>query len=290
MLYRHKNSLLPISRKIAVMMSETDNYPDLEQEMDIADNQNLVSESENTSTVSQTDFELEHPDNESVNVLINEETEENSTPEINSSEEINLESDTDSVVEEFPIDEATQARINALEAEIASLKAQLEVQIEQNKNDQSQYMRLTADFDNFRRRTTKEKEELELIIKKKTINELLPVVDNFERARTQIKPADDGEMAIHKSYQGVYKTFVDSLKKIGVSAMRPEGETFDPNYHEAMLREPTNEYEEGIVMEQLVRGYMLNDLVLRHAMVKVAAPQEENSEKTETPENLSENN
>lgn len=290
MLYRHKNSLLPISRKIAVMMSETDNYPDLEQEMDIADNQDLVSESESTSTVSQTDFESEQPDNESVNVLINEETEENSTPEINSSEEINLESNTDSVVEEVPIDEATQVRITALEAEIASLKAQLEVQTEQSKNDQSQYMRLTADFDNFRRRTTKEKEELELIIKKKTINELLPVVDNFERARTQIKPANDGEMAIHKSYQGVYKTFVDSLKKIGVSAMRPEGETFDPNYHEAMLREPTNEYEEGIVMEQLVRGYMLNDLVLRHAMVKVAAPQEENSEKIETPENLSENN
>jgi molecular chaperone GrpE len=290
MLYRHKNSLLPISRKIAVMMSETDNYPDLEQEMDIADNQDLVSESESTSTVSQTDFESEQPDNESVNVLINEETEENSTPEINSSEEINLESDTDSVVEEVPVDEATQVRITALEAEIASLKAQLEIQAEQSKNDQSQYMRLTADFDNFRRRTTKEKEELELIIKKKTINELLPVVDNFERARTQIKPADDGEMAIHKSYQGVYKTFVDSLKKIGVSAMRPEGETFDPNYHEAMLREPTNEYEEGIVMEQLVRGYMLNDLVLRHAMVKVAAPQEDNSEKTETLENLSEDN
>jgi molecular chaperone GrpE len=272
------------------MMSETDNYPDLEQEMDIADNQDLVSESESTSTVSQTDFESEQPDNESVNVLINEETEENSTPEINSSEEINLESDTDSVVEEVPVDEATQVRITALEAEIASLKAQLEIQAEQSKNDQSQYMRLTADFDNFRRRTTKEKEELELIIKKKTINELLPVVDNFERARTQIKPADDGEMAIHKSYQGVYKTFVDSLKKIGVSAMRPEGETFDPNYHEAMLREPTNEYEEGIVMEQLVRGYMLNDLVLRHAMVKVAAPQEDNSEKTETLENLSEDN
>lgn len=290
MLYRHKNSLLPISRKIAVMMSETDNYPDLEQEMDIADNQELVSESESASTVSETDFESDQADNESVNVPINDKTGENSTTETNSPEENNIESDQDFVVDEFSINEATKAHIASLEAQIASLKAQLEVQTEQSKNDQNQYMRLTADFDNFRRRTTKEKEELELIIKKKTINELLPVVDNFERARTQIKPANDGEMVIHKSYQGVYKTFVDSLKKIGVSAMRPEGETFDPNYHEAMLREPTNEYEEGIVMEQLVRGYMLNDLVLRHAMVKVAAPQQDNSEETETVENLSENN
>lgn len=290
MLYGHKeNSLLFISRKIAVMMSETDNYPDLEKEMDITNNQELVSESENASTVSETDFESDRADNESVN----EEANDNSTQEANTSEDTNIESQTDSedsVVNESPIDEATQTHITSLEAEIASLKAQLEVQTEQNKNIQGQFMRLTADFDNFRRRTTKEKEELELIIKKKTINELLPVVDNFERARTQIKPANDGEMNIHKSYQGVYKTFVDSLKKIGVSAMRPEGESFDPNYHEAMLREPTDEHEEGIVMEQLVRGYMLNDLVLRHAMVKVAAPPENNSEEAETTNDVSESN
>ena len=136
-------------------------------------------------------------------------------------------------------------------------------------------MRLNADFDNFRRRTSKEKEELEQRAKKKTILELLSIVDNFERARSQIKPANDGEMAIHKSYQGVYKTFVEALKKIGVSAMRPEGNQFDPNYHEAMLREPTNDYPEGTVIEQLVRGYLLNDQVLRHAMVKVATEAEE---------------
>lgn len=268
------------------MMSETDNYPDLKKEMDITDNQDLGTESESASTVSETDFKSDQVENESVS----QETVENSNPEANSSQEINTQSETDSVVDASPIDEVTQVHITSLEAEIASLKAQLEVQTQQGKSVQEQFMRLTADFDNFRRRTTKEKEELELIIKKKTINELLPVVDNFERARTQIKPANDGEMAIHKSYQGVYKTFVDSLKKIGVSAMRPEGEAFDPNYHEAMLREPTKEYEEGIIMEQLVRGYMLNDLVLRHAMVKVAAPPEENSSQPEIDHNLSENN
>ncbi|AUC61156.1 molecular chaperone GrpE [Cyanobacterium sp. HL-69] len=176
--------------------------------------------------------------------------------------------------------------IALLQEEIANLHQQLELQKEQTKSVQGQFMRLTADFDNFRRRTAKEKEEQETTIKKKTITELLPVVDNFERARTQIKPANDGEMGIHKSYQGVYKTFVESLKKLGVSAMRPEGELFDPNYQEAMLREPTNEYPEGTVIEQLVRGYLLNDQVLRYAMVKVAAPKDDDeNEATATPEN-----
>ena len=135
-------------------------------------------------------------------------------------------------------------------------------------------MRIAADFDNFRKRTQKEKEDLRYQVKRDTITELLTVVDNFERARTQIKPENDGEMAIHKSYQGVYKNLVDSLKKIGVSAMKAEGQPFDPNYHEAMLREATNEYPEDTVIEQLMRGYLLEDRVLRHAMVKVAVPGE----------------
>jgi molecular chaperone GrpE len=165
-----------------------------------------------------------------------------------------------------------------LQAEIKNLKGELEGQKEQNEAKAAQYLRIVADFENFRRRTAKEKEDLEQQIKKKTINEILSVVDNFERARNQIKPANEGEMAIHKSYQGVYKNLVDSLKKIGVSAMRPEGKPFDPNYHEAMLREATNEYPEGTVIEQLVRGYLLNEEILRHAMVKVAAPVEDESE------------
>ncbi|MBZ8179553.1 nucleotide exchange factor GrpE [Oscillatoria salina] len=162
----------------------------------------------------------------------------------------------------------------ALAKEIEALKAELEQRTRQGESYKAQYLRIAADFDNFRKRTQKEKEELEQKVKCNTITELLPVVDNFERARTQIKPADEGEMGIHKSYQGVYKNLVDSLKRIGVSAMRPEGQEFDPNLHEAMLRQPTDEYPEGTVIEQLVRGYMLGDRVLRHAMVKVAAAPE----------------
>lgn len=160
------------------------------------------------------------------------------------------------------------AKEAALHQQIESLKAQLEER-------STQYMRIVADFENYRKRNQKEKEDLEQQIKRNTITELLPIVDNFERARAQIKPQNDGEMTIHKSYQGVYKLLVDSLKRLGVSPMRPENQPFDPNLHEAVLREPTDEYSEGTVLEELVRGYYLGDRVLRHAMVKVAAPKED---------------
>jgi len=164
--------------------------------------------------------------------------------------------------------------IDALQEEIDTLKQQLEEQTQQVDAYKKRYITLAAEFDNFRKRTAKEKEELETKIKGKTLMEILGVVDNFERARTQIKPANDGEMGIHKSYQGVYKILVESLKRLGVSPMRPEGQPFDPTYHEAMMREYTDEHPEGTVVDQLVRGYTLGEQVLRHALVKVAAPKE----------------
>ncbi|MBW4506853.1 MAG: nucleotide exchange factor GrpE [Scytonematopsis contorta HA4267-MV1] len=159
-------------------------------------------------------------------------------------------------------------RVEELTKQIEALKTQLE---ERNV----QYLRMQADFDNFRKRTLKEKEDLDAQVKRNTITELLPVVDNFERARSHIKPLNEGEMGIHKSYQSVYKQLVECLKRIGVSPMRPEGELFDPNLHEAVMREPTDEYPEGTVLEELVRGYYLGERVLRHAMVKVSAPKED---------------
>ncbi len=181
----------------------------------------------------------------------------------------------------------------AFQQENANLKKLLDEKSQQADVAKAQYARLAADFDNFRRRTTQEKANLEQQAKKNLIVELLPVIDNFERARTQLKPETEGEKAIHNSYQGVYKTLVDCLKRMGVSAMRPEGEQFDPNFHEAMLREPTNEHPEGTVLEQLMRGYILGDIILRHAMVKVAVPiepvitsEEEITEELEQVENI----
>lgn len=158
-----------------------------------------------------------------------------------------------------------------LEKQIAALKAQLE-------DRTTQHMRLAADFENYRKRVSKEREDLEAQAKASAISELLPVIDNFERARAQIKPQTEPEMTIHKSYQSVYKQLVDCLKRMGVSVMRAEGQEFDPAFHEAVMREPTDEYPEGVVMEELVRGYLLGDRVLRHAMVKVAAAPEPSAE------------
>ncbi|ANV83524.1 nucleotide exchange factor GrpE [Picosynechococcus sp. PCC 7003] len=192
----------------------------------------------------------------------------------------------DQEADDTPLDGAElEAVIAALQQEVSTLRQQLSTQSQQTENFKSQYMRIAADFENFRKRTSKEKEEMELRIKCNTVNEILGAVDNFERARLQIKPSTDGEMTIHKSYQGVYKQLVDGLKKIGVSAMRPEGEEFDPNFHEAIFQEPTSEHPEGTVIEQVVRGYLLGDMVLRHAMVKVAAaPEETPNDETSTSE------
>ncbi|HHP7229264.1 MAG TPA: nucleotide exchange factor GrpE [Xenococcaceae cyanobacterium] len=197
---------------------------------------------------------------------------------IESQENSNLNESVADVSQESEVitaqDLENEAIIANFQQENANLKKLLDEKIEQFNGVKAQYARLAADFDNFRKRTLKEKENLEQQAKKSVIVELLPVVDNFERARVQIQPATEGEQTIHNSYQGVYKTLVDCLKRLGVSAMRPEGEQFDPNFHEAMLREPTSEHQEGTVIEQLMRGYMLEDQILRHAMVKVAVPQE----------------
>ncbi|ALB41916.1 MULTISPECIES: nucleotide exchange factor GrpE [Nostocales] len=175
-------------------------------------------------------------------------------------------------------EENGSATANPIEVDIAVL-ADLSQQIEtlkaQLEDRSTQYMRIAADFENYRKRTAKEKEEIDLQVKRNTITELLPVVDNFERARAHLKPQGDGEMTIHKSYQGVYKQLVDCLKRLGVAPMRPEGQEFDPNLHEAVMREPTDEHPEGTILEELVRGYYFGDRVLRHAMVKVAAPRED---------------
>lgn len=164
-------------------------------------------------------------------------------------------------------DSGLRETLAQMEGQLQSLKAQLD-------DRTTQYMRIAADFDNYRKRTQREKEEQEQQIKCATINELLPVVDNFERARSHIKPQTESETTIHKSYQSVYKQLVDCLKRIGVSPMRAKGKEFDPMLHEAVMRQATDEFPEGVVMEELQSGYLLGDRVLRHALVKVAAPPE----------------
>ncbi len=133
-----------------------------------------------------------------------------------------------------------------------------------------QYVRIAADFDNFRKRQSRDQDDLRLQLTCTTLSSILPVVDNFERARQQLEPQGEEAQALHRSYQGLYKQLVDVLKQLGVAPMRVVGQLFDPTLHEAVLREPSDEKPEDIVIEELQRGYHLNGRVLRHALVKVS--------------------
>lgn len=133
-----------------------------------------------------------------------------------------------------------------------------------------QYMRMAADFDNFRKRQQRDAADQRLQITCSALGAILPVVDNFERARQQLDPQGDEAQALHRSYQGLYKQLVEALKDLGVAPMRVQGEPFDPNLHEAVLREPSDDYAEDVVIEELQRGYQLETRVLRHALVKVS--------------------
>ncbi|MCP9776469.1 nucleotide exchange factor GrpE [Cyanobium sp. Tous-M-B4] len=150
-----------------------------------------------------------------------------------------------------------------LAGQLAALKAE-------HEGLNGQYMRLAADFDNFRKRQSRDSEDLRLQITCSTLGEILPVVDNFDRARQQLNPQHEEAQALHRSYQGLYKQLVDVFKQLGVSPMRVEGEPFDPSLHEAVLREPSETHAEDVVIEELQRGYHLNGRVLRHALVKVS--------------------
>jgi molecular chaperone GrpE len=160
---------------------------------------------------------------------------------------------------------ATLDKINGLIAESTSLREQLD-------DRKQQYLRLYADFENFRKRTERDKEEQEGTITGKILKKILPVVDDFERAQLQISPKTDGEASIHKSYQSVYKQLLKCLKETGVVRMECVGQDFDPNFHEAIMQEPSPEYDEGIITEELRPGYLVSDdRVLRHSLVKVSS-------------------
>ncbi len=154
-------------------------------------------------------------------------------------------------------------RLQQLEQELQTLK-------QEHETLQSQYMRIAADFDNFRKRQSRDQDDMRQQLVCSTLTNILPVVDNFERARQQLNPEGEEAQALHRSYQGLYKQLVEVLKQQGVARMEVVGQEFDPTLHEAVLREESHDHPEDVVTEELQRGYHLNGRVLRHAMVKVS--------------------
>ncbi len=191
-----------------------------------------------------------------------------------------------SVVED-QIDEVKQSddkdneKINAedLQSTITNNDARLEQLEKEHETLKSQYVRIAADFDNFRKRQSRDQDDLKIQLVSKALTAILPIVDNFERARQQLKPESEEAQTLHRSYQGLYKQLVEVLKQQGVAPMRVVGQQFDPNLHEAVLREPSQEFTEDIITEELQRGYHLEGKVLRHALVKVSmGPGQQNSQ------------
>ncbi|MCL6599964.1 MAG: nucleotide exchange factor GrpE [Alicyclobacillus macrosporangiidus] len=145
-------------------------------------------------------------------------------------------------------------------AEVARLSEEVE-------RLRQQLLRAHADFDNFRRRTRQEKEELQWVANKQLLAELLPVVDNFERA---LAAAGAEASELRTGVEMVHRQLLGILEKFGVTPVPAVGEKFNPSVHEAVLQEPAGDGgEPGVVVQELQRGYMLRDKVLRPAMVKV---------------------
>ena len=128
-------------------------------------------------------------------------------------------------------------------------------------------VRLTADFDNFRKRAQREKDEARQFANQGLLEKLLPVLDNFEMALTAVKDADP---SVRDGVQMILDQLLGVLKESGVEPVDAMGQPFDPNLHEALSQEETTEVEEGTVVQQVQRGYKLNDRLVRPARVVVA--------------------
>ena len=178
------------------------------------------------------------------------ETEETKAPE--TEPENTAEQTEPEAADKAPEDPPKEDPVKALEAKLAEL------------NDR--YLRTLAEYENFRRRTQKEKEALFGDGKAEDIGKILPALDNFERAA-----AADGDFETYK--KGVEMTvtgLMDILKAMGLEAFGEKGEPFDPNVHNGVMHEDNNELEENVISDVFLKGYKLGDRVIRHATVKVA--------------------
>lgn len=132
-----------------------------------------------------------------------------------------------------------------------------------------QLKRQMAEFDNFRKRTEKEKAGMYVIGAKEIIEKMLPVVDNFERGLAAV-PAEQAEDPFVEGMNKIYKQMMTTLQELGVTAIEAVGKEFDPNLHNAVMHVDDEESGENIIVEEFQKGYLYKEFVVRHSMVKVA--------------------
>ena len=144
-----------------------------------------------------------------------------------------------------------------------ALREKYEAELAEKEN---RYLRLQADFENFRRRTRQEKEELAAVVTQNLLKDLLPFLDNFERA---LAAENSDAESLRAGVEMMYKQLVEALKKEGLEYIETKGKPFDPNFHQAVMRVEDAEKEDGEIVAELQKGYMVKGRVIRPSMVQV---------------------
>ena len=176
-----------------------------------------------------------------------------------------------------PDDSGTAEEADALREEVEALQ-------EERDDLNDRLLRKTAEFENFRRRMDREKKRRHEAGKVTVIERMLEVVDDFERSLDAARDLEDSEdvESAYESLKGgvemVFRKFHDQLQSLGVEPIEAEGKPFDEQYHEAMMRQPTDEAEPGTVLQEIRKGYTMGDRVIRHSRVVVAAEPSDNGE------------
>lgn len=157
----------------------------------------------------------------------------------------------------------------ALEIGVEGLKLEVSKKEEELRKLHDKYLRICADFENYKKRNIKEQMEFAKYANEKILRELLPVIDNLDRAILHSKETRDFKGLI-EGVELTYKQFLDSLGRFGVKVVQSIGEPFDPSKHQAMGQIESDKYEENIVIEELQKGYLLEDRILRPALVNIS--------------------
>ena len=168
--------------------------------------------------------------------------------------------------EEAPEEAASEAA--AMQEEIEALKGQVEKLTGDLQEKKDRLLRLQADFDNFRRRSAKEREEISAVVTQNFCKDMLPLLDNFERAMAA--ETKDVE-AFQKGVEMIFTQFQEVLKKNGLEQIEAVGQKFDPNFHQAVMRVEDPEREDDTVAQELQKGYMVKGRVIRPSMVLVVS-------------------
>ena len=161
--------------------------------------------------------------------------------------------------------ETSNIEEGSVEAGLKEKITELEDQLNEKEN---RYLRLYADFDNFRRRTKKDQDASEKYKSQNLITNLLPAIDNFERAM-QIEVDNEQAKSLLEGVEMVYRAIIEALKQEGAEQIEAVGKEFDPNLHQAVMQTEDDQYGSNIVVEEYQKGYMLKDRVIRPSMVRV---------------------